>query len=98
MTDRREFLKCAAAAGLAAYAPLSIAKDRQLPTRLIPGSDEALPIVGLGNSRVFAEGDIEASKAVLETFLAHGGAYVDVSGSSRTSAPPRRPFAGVVPK
>ncbi|MFT4564603.1 MAG: aryl-alcohol dehydrogenase-like predicted oxidoreductase, partial [Gammaproteobacteria bacterium] len=41
------------------------------------------PIVGLGNSRVFAEGDIEASKAVLETFLAHGGAYVDVSGSSR---------------
>lgn len=83
MTDRRDFLKYAVAASFASCPSLSFADSGKLPTRLIPGTDEALPIVGLGNSRVFAEGDIEASKAVLETFLAHGGAYVDVSGSSR---------------
>jgi len=57
--------------------------NAQLPTRAIPGTDEVLPIVGLGNARVFAEGDIEASTRVLETFMQHGGAYVDVSGASR---------------
>ncbi len=54
-----------------------------LPTRLIPGTDEMLPIVGLGNSRAFAAADTEAASRVLDTFLQYGGGYVDVSGTSR---------------
>ena len=50
---------------------------------MIPGSDEALPIVGLGNARVFASNDLEGAAAVLDAFFEHGGAYIDLSGSSR---------------
>ncbi len=57
----------------------------RLPTRLIPGTDEALPIVGLGNSRAFAAADLGPASRVLDTFLQHGGGYVDLSGASRFS-------------
>lgn len=76
-------MKFTAVAGLSAFAPVTMAEASKLPTRAIPGTDEMLPIVGLGNAKVFAAGDIEASKRVLETFLDYGGAYVDVSGPSR---------------
>ena len=82
MIDRRTFIQGTSAAGLSMLAPPAWS-NAQLPTRAIPGTDEVLPIVGLGNARVFAEGDIEASTRVLETFMQHGGAYVDVSGASR---------------
>jgi len=61
----------------------ALANPQQIPTRLIPGTNEPLPIIGLGNSRAFMSGDRASSSAVLNTFLEHGGAYVDVSGSSR---------------
>lgn len=84
MTNRREFLKLSGAAAMATVAPASgSAGDTMLRTRRIPGTDESLPIIGLGNSQAFIKGDISASSAVLETFFRHGGAYVDVSGQSR---------------
>lgn len=82
MIDRREFMQYTGAAAITALAVPTWASER-LPTRLIPGTDEALPIVGLGNSRAFAAADQEAASRVLDTFLEYGGGYVDISGSSR---------------
>jgi aryl-alcohol dehydrogenase-like predicted oxidoreductase len=83
MTDRREFLTGTGALALAATIP-AIADDRpSLPTRPIPGSDEQIAIVGLGNSNAFRQGDIATSEKLLDIFLWHGGTYIDVSGSSR---------------
>ena len=81
MTDRREFLKRASAAALAVLAPpSSLAGQRKLPTRRIPGTDERLSVVGLGNSQAFRQGDFETSGRLLGTFFDHGGAYIDCSG------------------
>jgi aryl-alcohol dehydrogenase-like predicted oxidoreductase len=54
-----------------------------LPGRRIPGTDVLLPIIGLGNSNAFRQGDRDASWQVLKTLLDHGGSYVDAGGSSR---------------
>jgi len=82
MIDRREFMQYTGAAAITALATPTWAAER-LPARLIPGTDEALPIIGLGNSRAFAAADQEAASQVLDTFLQYGGGYVDISGSSR---------------
>ncbi len=83
MTDRREFLKYTGTAALAALAPgLSTAGQRRLSTRRIPGTDERLSVVGLGQSRAFRDKDVELSKKLLNTFFEHGGGYVDCRGDS----------------
>jgi diketogulonate reductase-like aldo/keto reductase len=85
MTNRRDFLRYASA--LAATLPLpgvlQAADEPQLPTRPIPGTDDRLPIVGLGNSQAFKDGDLEGTRALFELFHARGGAYVDVIGDAR---------------
>ncbi len=85
MLSRREFLQRSGVAAMVGLIPAkaALANPQQISTRLIPGTEESLPIIGLGNSRAFMSGDREVSSRVLETFLMHGGAYVDVSGSSR---------------
>ena len=84
MTDRREFLRLAAASAAVASAWPVVADDyRRLPRRILPGTEESLPIIGLDNSNAFREGDIDLSRRVVGTLLDHGGAYVDCGGSSR---------------
>jgi len=85
MTNRREFLSRTGAFAAASMVPSLACPAPALPTRLIPVSGEPLAVVGLGNSSAFRNGDIATSKQLLDTFLAHGGQYVDVSGSSRTT-------------
>jgi len=81
MTDRREFLKYSGTAALTALVPaVSIAGQRKMSTRRIPGTDDWLPVVGLGNSQAFRERDFEKSKRLLGTFFGHGGRYIDCSG------------------
>jgi len=82
MIDRRGFMQYTGAAAISALVPRSVSALR-IPTRLIPGTDESLPLVGLGNSRAFAAADQTAAMRVLDTFLQHGGGYVDLSGPSR---------------
>jgi predicted aldo/keto reductase-like oxidoreductase len=82
MIDRREFIQYTGAATMTALATPAWSTE-SLPTRPIPGTDEMLPIVGLGNSRAFAATDTEAASRVLDTFLQYGGGYVDLSGTSR---------------
>jgi diketogulonate reductase-like aldo/keto reductase len=64
-------------------AGLPVAAGQRLPRRRIPGSDDSLPIIGLGNSNAFRLGDRDAAWRVLKTLLDHGGSYVDAGGSSR---------------
>jgi diketogulonate reductase-like aldo/keto reductase len=55
----------------------------QLPRRAIPDGADSLPVIGLGNSNAFRQGDVEGSTALIGLFHEHGGAYVDCSGDSR---------------
>lgn len=83
MTDRREFLKFTGTAALAALSPsLAMARQRQLKTRAIPGTDEQLAVVGLGQSQAFRDKDVKLSKTLLNTFFDHGGGYIDSRGDS----------------
>lgn len=80
---RRTFLQLTAAAGLASQLPLSVALAApQMAIRRIPGSDEPIPVIGLGTSdefeRIPADGG-EALKRVLSTLVEHGGSLVDTA-------------------
>ncbi len=82
MTNRRQFLQASGAAVLAGAIPVNAGAAELLPTRPIPGTDEALAIVGLGNSQAFRDGDTATARQLLEIFTSHGGGYVDVGGPS----------------
>ena len=85
MNDRRHFLKVSSAAVLAAALP-AIGMTTAVPkmaTRTIPGTNEELAVVGLGNARPFQEGDVETTGRLVDTLLEHGGGYIDTSGNAR---------------
>ena len=85
MTNRREFLQASGAAALSISLPaMTLAGEQtRVSTRLIPGTSEALPVIGLGNSNAFREGNVELSLEIIERLLSHGGAYIDCGGPSR---------------
>ena len=85
MTSRRDFLKTSGAVALGAAMPaLAGAHDKlEIHSRPVPGTDEMLPMVGLGNSRLFQEGNLEATRDLLELFMKYGGRYIDTLGPSR---------------
>jgi aryl-alcohol dehydrogenase-like predicted oxidoreductase len=85
VTNRREFLGYSGAAAFVAAMPVLAADKEKIPARLIPGTDEYLPVIGLGNSGSFREADLTAAADLLDIFLQHGGGYVDVGGVSRMS-------------
>jgi aryl-alcohol dehydrogenase-like predicted oxidoreductase len=81
--NRRDFVRLSGVAAVAASLPAgAFSPPRQLPTRPIPGTDERLSVIGLGNSQAFRESDGATSGRLLEIYTEHGGRYVDVSGSS----------------
>ena len=71
MTNRRDFLKSTGAAVLGTAMPaFAFGHDKlEIHSRPIPVTGEELPMVGLGNSRVFQEGDLEATRELIELFL-----------------------------
>lgn len=85
MLNRRKFLGYSGALALAAGLPAAASEKQKIAPRLIPGTDEVLPVVGLGNSVAFREQDLETAANLLEIFSRHGGGYVDVGGVSRIS-------------
>ncbi|UCH46461.1 MAG: aldo/keto reductase [Betaproteobacteria bacterium] len=78
--NRRRFLALMSAAGLAGLAPgISLARE-QMPKRRIPGTNEYLPIIGLGSTKPvgqIAERGTEPIAAVLRTLVENGGSVVD---------------------
>ena len=86
MPNRREFIQYSGAAALLASAPMqAFSQERKQASRPIPGTDESLPIIGLGNSRAFRTDDLSLASNLLDIFLEHGGGYVDVGGTSAFS-------------
>lgn len=86
LIDRREFIYSVGSAAIAAAVPLeAIALGTPaLPHRPIPGTNESIAIVGLGNSRAFYESDMALSRQLIEVFLERGGSYVDSGWDGRT--------------
>lgn len=81
MTSRRTFIQGAGTAVLSSLFPqLALATQRKLPRRRIPGTDDSLPVVALGNSNAFRQGDFDTARQLLATFFEHGGGYIDCSG------------------
>jgi diketogulonate reductase-like aldo/keto reductase len=76
--NRREALGIAGALGAAAIAP--VLAQTGMPERQIPGTSEALPVIGLGSSKVveeIASNGTEPLAAVLRQLVASGGRVVD---------------------
>lgn len=81
--NRRNFIRGATASTIMAAAGAVAEGKPQIQRREIPGTGNFLPVVGLGNSNAFRQGDVAVSERILRTLVEHGGAYVDCSGSSR---------------
>ncbi len=83
--SRREFLAGTAAAGMLKAGGLTLADDRPMLHRSIPGSAEELPIIGLGTARVFNVDDspelLAPLRAVLKELLDGGGSVIDTAPS-----------------
>ncbi|MGI9237219.1 MAG: aldo/keto reductase [Woeseiaceae bacterium] len=81
MNDRREFIRGAGAMALAVTLPrVTGGATRRLASRRIPGTDQHLAVVGLGNSQAFRNGDSETSMRLLTSFFERGGHYIDCGG------------------
>lgn len=79
-TTRRSFLASVSALGLSSLGPTSLFAQQQMPTRQIPGTNESLPIIGLGSSKPvsqIAERGTDHITEVLRTLVANGGSVVD---------------------
>ena len=79
--NRREFIRDAGAVGAVLSLANAIAaqavETARMPLRPIPSSGELLPIVGLGNSQSFRDGDYENSRKLLDILIGNGGSFVD---------------------
>jgi len=79
-TTRRDFLALMSAMGISGLAPGASLAQEQMPRRLIPGSNESLPIIGLGSSKPvsqIAEKGTGPIAEVLRALVANGGSVVD---------------------
>ena len=88
MKTRREFLLQAGVTSAAMSLPwanVAIAQQ-QLPRRPIPGTEETLPVIGLGNARVFLEGEMSTARELMEILRDHGGSYMDCIFNARTTS------------
>lgn len=88
--NRREFLAQSAALAAAASLPVVSCAQETMRTRLIPGTNEALPVVGLGAPEPFiemTEAGKELPKALVQTMLDMGGTVMDTPAFFRPDPP-----------
>ena len=81
-STRREFLVQLGGLGVMLAQPQLAFGQQPLPTRMIPGTDESLPVIGLGSSKPVLEIPTEGTEpvaAVIRMLLEHGGRLVDTS-------------------
>jgi diketogulonate reductase-like aldo/keto reductase len=77
---RRDFLALTSALGLSGVVTRVARAQAEMPVRRIPSTGEALPVIGLGSSKVVSEIAANGTaplEAVLRTLVAHGGRVVD---------------------
>ncbi len=79
-TTRRDFLALMSALGLTGVGQSELFAQDQMPSRQIPGTNESLPIIGLGSSKPvsqISERGTEHIAEVLRALVANGGSVVD---------------------
>ena len=79
-TTRRDFLALMSALGLSGIGSAELLAQEKMPTRMIPGTNESLPIIGLGSSKPvsqIAERGTGPIAGVLRALVANGGSVVD---------------------
>jgi len=79
-STRRYFLAAFSALGLSGMMPASLLAQQKMPLRRIPGTNESLPIIGLGSSKPvsqIADTGVGPISEVLRTLVAQGGRVVD---------------------
>ncbi len=84
-TTRREFLIQLASLGVLLSRPIQVLGQESLPTRAIPGTGEALPVIGLGSTKAVLQIPTDGTEPVAAVLrmLAHlGGRVVDTSPRS----------------
>ena len=88
--NRREFLAQSTAVAAAATLPVGSFAQESMLTRRIPGTDEYLPVVGLGAPDIFInlppEGK-ELPKSVLQAMVDQGGRLFDTPAFFRPDVP-----------
>jgi diketogulonate reductase-like aldo/keto reductase len=79
-TNRRQFFGITGTVGLASLCPGLVTAQASMPRRPIPGTQESLPVIGLGSSKVVSEiaaNGTEPVAAVLRMLVENGGSVVD---------------------
>jgi len=82
---RRDFASWAAGVGAFLSRPIQAFAQERLPTRPIPVSGEALPVIGFGSSKAVMQIPDEGTEslgAVLRTLVSYGGSVVDTTPRS----------------
>jgi diketogulonate reductase-like aldo/keto reductase len=80
--NRRDFLAQAMGLGTLLSTPARLLAQERLPTRTIPGTGEAVPVIGFGSSKPVLESPTEGTEPianVIRTLLRYGGRVVDTS-------------------
>jgi diketogulonate reductase-like aldo/keto reductase len=80
--NRRDFLAQALGLGALLSRPGRLLAQERIPTRTIPVSGEAIPVVGFGSSKPVLESPTEGTEPianVIRTLLEYGGRVVDTS-------------------
>lgn len=88
--NRRKFLKQGAALAAATSFPLAAMAQEKMRTRLIPGTNEALPVVGLGSPEPFiraTEAGKELPMSLVRTMMELGGKVMDTPPFMRPDVP-----------
>jgi diketogulonate reductase-like aldo/keto reductase len=88
--NRREFLARTAAVAAATAVPAASLAEESMLTRLIPGTDEALPVVGMGSPVPFirmTEAGKELPKSIVQTMVDQGGRVIDTPAFFRPNPP-----------
>ncbi len=90
-TSRRDFLASSAAVTAISSLPLNSFAQGGIQTRIIPGTDESLPLVGLGSPDFFYTtpegGDNDAAKELVQTMYDAGGRLIDTPAFFRPVPP-----------
>ena len=79
-TTRRDFVALLSALGLSGFGSAPLFAQERMPRRQIPGTNESLPIIGLGSSKPvaqIAERGTAPIAEVLRALVAKGGSVVD---------------------
>jgi len=79
-TTRRDFLALMSALGITGVGQSELFAQDQMPSRQIPGTNESLPIIGLGSSKPvsqISERGTEHIAEVLRALVTNGGSVVD---------------------